>query len=105
MGGTLRIIGLILLAGAAWAALAGEFGWMDRALADAWLPPLIKAGIAVLVSGVALGFLAPIFRFLGKGRCARCGTSIEKGQTYCADHLQETVHEYQRQTRERHQLY
>ena len=51
---------------------------MGRDLADAWLPTLIKAGVATLLAGLALGFLAPMFRFLGKGRCARCGTCIEK---------------------------
>jgi len=105
MGGTLRIFGLLILAGAAWTTLAGEFGWMDSHLADAWLPTLIKAGLAALLAGILFGVLAPVFRFLRKGRCARCGTGIEKGQTYCADHLRETVQEYQRQARERHQLY
>ena len=95
MGRMLRYSGLVLLAGSAWFLLAGEIGWLSRDIVDAWLAPLAKGGAAMLVIGFALALLSPVARAIRKGHCVRCGASIERGQTYCLDHLKASLHEVQ----------
>ena len=51
--------------------------------------------------GVLLGMLSPFARRMRQGRCVRCGSRTERGQTYCASHLQETVNEYRDNLRDR----
>jgi predicted nucleic acid-binding Zn ribbon protein len=90
----LRYLGVLILAGAAWLVLAESFGWLPISLTEIWLVPTIYAGGICLVSGLLLGMLSPVGRHLSKTRCVRCGAPIEKGQTYCLDHLRETLNEY-----------
>lgn len=99
MSRTLRFVGLAGLAGAAWVLLASEAGWMSSSVADAVFRPLALVGAICVGTGLLLGLLNPMGRKLRQGRCARCGSSIEKGQSYCLDHLRDTVHEYQDQMR------
>ena len=104
MGRILRITGLIALAGAAWVLLAGEAEWIPAGVANATFGPLAVGGAAGLGLGLLLGLLNPVGRKLRQGRCARCGAAIEKGQSYCLDHLRDTVNEYQDQMRRGEQL-
>jgi len=99
MGRTLRIVGLAALAGAAWALLASEAGWMSAAVADVAFRALALLGVVCVGVGLLLGLLNPVGRRLRQGRCTRCGAPIERGQSYCLDHLRDTVHEYQDQLR------
>ena len=101
MGATLRYIGLGVLAGAMWFLLAGEVGWIGADLSDAWFKPLFGGGAALFALGTLLSLLDPLVRRFSRGRCVRCGVTIEKGQTYCLDHLKETVNESQDHIRDR----
>jgi hypothetical protein len=88
------MLGIVLLALAALLLLAGEAGLAQAEWVDAALKPLLQAGLAALVVGIALSLLAPLGRVLSSSRCVRCARKIEKGQTYCHDHLKTTVQEY-----------
>jgi hypothetical protein len=99
MSRTLRFVGLAALAGAAWVLLASEAGWISTTVADAAFRPLALVGAISFGTGLLLGLLNPMSRKLRRSRCARCGAPIEKGQSYCLDHLRDTVHEYQDQMR------
>ena len=99
VGRTVRFLGLLVLAAAAWFLVAGEVGWIAEASADRWFLPLAGLGGAVLVAGSLLGALDPALRWMSRGRCARCGAATERGQAYCLDHLMQTVHEAQDHTR------
>jgi hypothetical protein len=99
VGRTLRIIGLVALAGAAWVLIAGEAEWMSAESTNASFRPLALAGALCFGAGLVLGMLNPVGRRLRKGRCVRCGRAIERGQSYCMDHLRDTVNEYQDQMR------
>ena len=99
MARTLRVLGLFLLATAACMLLAGEMSWVSAELADTTVRSLALGGVACLAIGLLLAVLSPVSRAMAQGRCARCGHSIERGQTYCRDHLQATVNEYRDQTR------
>ena len=99
MSRTLRFVGLAGLAGAAWVLLASEAGWVSSSVVDAAFRPLAFAGVLCVGVGLLLGLLNPVGRRLRQGRCARCGAPIERGQSYCLDHLRDTVHEYQDQMR------
>jgi hypothetical protein len=95
VGRTLSYFGLVVLAGATWFLVAGEAGWISADLSDQWFLPLAKVGGISL----AVGFLSPAIRRVRQGRCVRCGAGTERGQSYCLDHLQETVLEAQDETR------
>jgi hypothetical protein len=101
MGRNLRYIGLAMLAATAWMLIAGEAEWLKSERLDMFLPTLAGVGAVSFGLGVLLSFLAPAGRKLLRGRCARCGTPIERGQSYCLDHLRETVGEYQERARRR----
>jgi len=93
MGYFLRCLGLgiwIATVGLALAQLAG----MIPARADVWLWRGAWGGTAVLGLGLLAGALSPVSRELRRRRCVRCGARIERTQTYCLDHLQQTVNEY-----------
>ena len=100
MARMLRYIGLFALAATACMLLAGELGWLDGDAVDTGVRMAGPAGLICLLAGMAMAALSPVGRALLAGRCARCGASIERGQTYCHDHLQETVNEYRDQARE-----
>lgn len=99
MSRKLRFVGLAALAGAAWVLLASEAGWISSSVADAAFGPLATVGALSVGAALLLGLLNPMGRRLRQGRCARCGATIERGQSYCLDHLRDTVHDYQDQLR------
>lgn len=101
MGRTLRFLGLTLLAAAVWSSLAEAMGWAGSGLAAEWGGVALQSGLLCLAAGVVVRLLAPVGREFRKGRCVRCGAAIERGQTYCTDHLVQTVNEYRDRARER----
>lgn len=97
MGRSLRYLGMALLAATAWLLIADAAEWVPDRLATEWVHIGIKAGLACLAGGILLGIFNPVRREWSRGRCARCGRSIARGQTYCLDHLQATINEYRDQ--------
>lgn len=95
VGPTLRYLGLAILAASVVLLLAGEAGWVEPAFADRWFLPLAKIGAVCFLVGLALALLARLMHAALRGRCVRCGAATERGQSYCLDHLMETVHEAQ----------
>lgn len=89
----LRLAGLMVLAAAIVLLLAGEAGAVSEEFVDLAFLPAIKAGAIAFSAGLALSLLAPLRR-IRPGRCVRCGARIEKGQTYCHDHLRAAVQEF-----------
>ncbi len=100
MARNLRYLGLAILAATAALLVVGETGWAPAAKLDPWIRPALVIGVACLAGGILLAAFAPVRRTLSRGRCARCGVRIERGQTYCLDHLQETVNEYRDHARD-----
>ena len=96
----LRTLGLTILAAAVVLLIAGEAGAIDSRHVDRLLVPALQAGGIVLLVGLALSLLAPIGKIVRQGRCVRCGTRIEKTQTYCHDHLKNAVQEFQDHARD-----
>ncbi len=94
-------LGFAILAATAWLLIADMKGWVPAGTADAWTWTLVRAGGVCLGAGAALMLFSPLARELRRGHCVRCGRTTERGQVYCLDHLQETLHEYRDQTRER----
>jgi hypothetical protein len=74
-------------------------GWIHEGTASRWGALALKYGGLCFAAGMLLALLAPIGREFRRGRCVRCGSAIERGQTYCMDHLQEAVNEYRDRTR------
>jgi hypothetical protein len=97
----LRQVGLLLIAAAACLAVASSARWVEPALVDPWILPVLEVGAVGLALGLVLPALGAVARMVRRGRCARCGRVIERGQTYCIDHLRETIAEYQEHQRER----
>ena len=100
MSQSLRYLGLGVLALTAGLLAFEEAKWMPSDVVGPWIVPGIWAGAACLVGGIVLAVLGRVGASLGRGRCVRCGASIRKGQTYCNDHLQETVNEFRDQARD-----
>jgi len=99
MGRNLRYIGLAILAACAWMLIAIEADWIPGSLPEMVIPLLVGVGVLCVAGGVLLGLITPVRQKLRRGRCTRCGVTIERGQSYCLDHLRETVNEYQDQAR------
>ena len=96
----LRVLGLMILAAATILLVAGEAGAVSGdTVVDEIFMPAVQGGVIALLAGLVLPLLAPFGRMASQGRCTRCGTRIEKGQTYCHDHLRRAVQEFQDQTR------
>jgi hypothetical protein len=95
MGRNLKYLGLVLLAATAWLLIALEADWVENALVEKAIPILAGAGVISIVLGILLALASPVGRKLSRGRCARCGAPIERGQSYCLDHMREAVNEYQ----------
>ena len=95
----LRTFGLVILAGATVLLVAGEAGAVSTRHVDVWFLPAAQVGAIALAVGLALSLLAPFRRMVRRGRCVRCGVSIEKNQTYCHDHLKNAVQEFRDHTR------
>jgi hypothetical protein len=85
---------MIVLAVVACAALATSAGWAPSEPIDRWLRPAALLGVALIALGIVGSLIAPVARMVTRTRCARCRAPIERGQTYCNDHLRETVAEY-----------
>lgn len=100
MGRTLRYSGITVLAITAWLLLADALGWIEAGSADVWIGRGVWIGGALLLGGVLLAAISPVGRELRRGHCVRCGVPIERGQTYCMDHLQAAVNESRDSTRE-----
>jgi hypothetical protein len=90
---TLRYVGLSILAAATWILIAGQSDWILPETADAWFGPLAKLGVISFLAGLVLGAVVPAFRWARRGRCVRCGSPTERGQSYCLDHLRTTVND------------
>ena len=101
MGRLLRYLGFAMLVAAVWMAFGETAGWVSPSVAKTWTKPCFVAGAVLFGSGLLLGSLAPVARRLRGGRCVRCGHPTEQGQTYCWDHLQETVNEYRDRSHDR----
>ncbi len=99
MGRTLRTFGAVVLAATAWLFLAEGFGWIGSGNAGTWVGTGLRASVALLGLGLFLT-MVPVERLLRRNRCARCGAEIEKGQTYCRDHLRSTLNEYRDRNRD-----
>ncbi|MBD3866601.1 MAG: hypothetical protein IFK94_00605 [Acidobacteria bacterium] len=97
MGRSLQTIGGILLVGAAWLFVAESFGWVPASVADAWGLKVLLAGAVCFGGGLFLTVATPFTRWLAGTRCVRCRQRIERGQTYCMDHLREALNEYRDQ--------
>ena len=97
----LRHLGILLMAAAACGALASSAGWLPEHVVDPWIVPAVQAGVLALVTGIVLSATGWLGRMLGRGHCVRCGRQIERGQSYCIDHLRETVAEYRDTERDR----
>lgn len=100
MGRLLRYVGVFLLAVTAVLILAEGVGWLEGSAVDVAVWWAARAGAICLAVGVLLAILSPVGRELRRGRCVRCGSAVERGQTYCADHLQAAVNEYRDQNRD-----
>jgi len=98
---TLTYLGLVLLAVSAWLLLADESGWVGGGESEALVPVAVKVGIGFIATGLLFGVLDPLWRRVSRNRCVRCGRAVERGQTYCNDHLRATLNEYQDQARRR----
>jgi hypothetical protein len=57
----------------------------------------LELALVCFAAGLLLALFTPVRQKLSRGRCARCGAPIERGQSYCLDHLRQTVNEYQDQ--------
>jgi hypothetical protein len=101
MGRNFRYIGLAILAATAWMLIAVEAEWVPSGLPELVIPLLAGAGVVCLAAGLLLALITPLGQKLRRGRCTRCGAPIERGQSYCLDHLRETVNEYQDHARKR----
>ena len=94
VGRMLRTSGVTLVAAAMCLAVATSAGWVPAESVDPWIAPGLLGGLGLAGAGVLLSLLSPLGRMLRRSRCVRCGAAIERGQTYCIDHLRETVAEY-----------
>ena len=99
MARILRTLGLMIVAAAVVLLVAGEARLVPESTVDQWLIPALQAGAISLLAGLGLSLLAPFGRMVSRGRCVRCGASIEKSQTYCHEHLMTAVREYQDEVR------
>lgn len=100
MGRTLRYAGITVLAITAWLLLADAVGWIEEGRFDAWIGRGVWIGGICLLGGVFVAMMSPVGRELRRGQCVRCGATIERGQTYCMDHLQAAVNESRDSARE-----
>ena len=97
---TLRILGACLLAAAVWLFLAGTAGWVEEPASSSLGRDVALAGLLCLGAGFVAGMFGRAGRALKRGHCVRCGARTEWDQTYCLDHLLETVEEYRMRTPE-----
>src|SRR5262245_34569199 len=94
MGRGLFSLGWILLVLTVGLWIAGVAGWLPETADDRWSAMTLKATLVVFGAAVVLRVVSPVTKQVVRGRCARCGRGIDRGQIYCHDHMQETVNEY-----------
>lgn len=102
MGRVLLYVGLVALALSAWLLIAEEAAWIPAGTVGAAAPAILVGGAICLGLGLLMMLVSPVGHKLKRGRCVRCGAVIERGQSYCLDHLRETLNEYQDRSREHH---
>jgi hypothetical protein len=93
MGAKLRHLGILVLALVAVSLVAESAGWFPEGAVDEWLTPVALGGVGAFTLGAILSMLSPVGRLIRQGHCVRCGVSTERGQSYCNDHLKETIEE------------
>jgi len=81
--------------------IAGAAGWLPEPLDDQIAAVTLRAGLVLVGASLILRIVSPVTKQLGKGRCAVCGIAIDRGSTYCLDHLQETVNAFRDRSRDR----
>jgi hypothetical protein len=96
---SLQYAGLALLAVSAWGLIAIEAGWFPSSLPEQLIPMLAGAGVVLIGVGMLLAAIGSLGQKVRRGRCARCGAKIQRGQSYCMDHLKEAVNEFQENAR------
>ena len=100
MGRGLFSLGSVLLVATIAIWIAGAADWIPEPVDDQIAAVTLRAGLVLLVASLVLRAVSPVAKQMGKGRCAVCGIAIERGHTYCLDHLQETVNAFRDRTRE-----
>jgi len=93
MGEKLRYLGILVLALVAVSLVAETAAWIPEGSVDPWMQPVGLGGAALFALGLICSMFAPVGRRMRQGRCIRCGVSTARGQTYCNDHLKQTVEE------------
>jgi hypothetical protein len=100
MGRGLLSLGIILLVATVTLWIAGVASWVSPGVADSLSSFTLKAGLVLMAASLAFRILSPVTKKMATAHCAVCGAAVERGHTYCLDHLQETVHSYRDRTRE-----
>jgi hypothetical protein len=100
MGRTLRYAGTVILAVSVVVLLLESLGLVPEATGDRWVLGGAAVGAGLLAAGLLLALFSPVARAIRRGHCVRCGARTERGQTYCRDHLQQTLNEIRDRTRE-----
>jgi len=88
MAAILRAAGIVVIA--AWLVLLfarEKFGPESVPVTNS----VLGVGLALLAAGIALGFLGRARQAVARSRCARCGTSIPRGEVYCRQHFRDTI--------------
>lgn len=99
MGRGLFSLGSFLLVATIAIWIAGAADWISEPLDDQIGAMTLRAGLALAAAGLVLRAFSPVTKKLGQGRCAVCGVAIDRGSTYCLDHLQETVNAFRDRNR------
>lgn len=100
MGRNLITLGALLLLLTVTLWIGDAAGWFPNGADDAWSPRILKAGLLLFAAGLLLRLAYPVSHQIHRSRCVVCGHPVEKGHTYCHDHLQETVNTYRDRTRD-----
>ncbi len=85
--------GAMLLAGTALVLLVDAAGWLPAELVRPLATWGWRLSLAAIGGGLLLQGLGRIGRALVRHRCVRCGRAVERGQTYCTEHLRAAVNE------------
>jgi predicted nucleic acid-binding Zn ribbon protein len=100
MGRGLLSLGSLLIVATVTLWIAGAAEWVSQSFADSASSITLKAGLVLVAGSFVFRILAPMTKQMTKARCAACGAPVERGQTYCLDHLKETVDSYRDRSRE-----
>jgi hypothetical protein len=100
MGRGLLSLGSFLLVATVALWIAGAAGWIPETADDQAAALTLRAGLVLVAASFVLRVVTPVTKQMGMGRCSVCGVTIERGGTYCLDHLQQTVNTYRDRNRE-----